>query len=236
MSDGSSRRTCPTDGGYCCRISRSRSRVSCALCSSTGVGSTARSVGCAGRAGAGRAGCAARASVNPPASSAATSTSVFVITPLYTWSPARWLTRGRITPMFRPISTLVAVMALFAPLVAQSKLDPDVNAKIRQEENAHSKIMHTLHMLTDVYGPRVTGSPSLKAAGEWAIREMASWGFSDGHLEPWDFGHPGWVNERFTGHIVSPVKDQLTAEVVAWTPGTDGTETAQAFQLMMPER
>src|SRR6185503_13753532 len=46
----------------------------------------------------------------------------------------------------------------------------------------------------------------------------------------------GWVNERFSAHIVSPVKDQLTAEVVAWTPGTDGTVTAQAYQLMMPER
>jgi len=138
--------------------------------------------------------------------------------------------------MFRRISVLIAVVALLAPVAAQSKLDPDINAKIRQEEDAHSRIMHTLHMLTDVYGPRVTGSPSLKAAGEWAIKEMASWGFTNGRLEPWDFGHPGWVNERFTGHIVSPVKDQLTAEVLAWTPGTDGTVTAQAYQLMMPDR
>ena len=138
--------------------------------------------------------------------------------------------------MFRRLSTLIAVAALFAPLAAQPRLDGDINAKIRQEENAHSKIMHTLHMLTDVYGPRVTGSPSLKAAGEWAIKEMASWGFTNGHLEPWDFGHPGWVNERFSAHIISPVKDQLTCEVVAWTPGTDGTITAQAYQLMMPER
>src|SRR5438067_3889449 len=137
--------------------------------------------------------------------------------------------------MFRRMSTLIALAALAAPLAAQPKLDADINAKIRQEEHAHSTIMHTLHMLTDVYGPRVTGSPSLKAAGEWAIKEMASWGFTNGHLEPWDFGHPGWVNERFTGHIVSPVKDQLTAEVLAWTPSTDGTVTAQAFQLMMPE-
>ena len=138
--------------------------------------------------------------------------------------------------MFRRISALIALAALAAPLAAQSRLDADINAKIRQEEHAHSTIMHTLHMLTDVYGPRLTGSPSLKAAGEWAIKEMASWGFTNGHLEPWDFGHPGWVNERFTAHIVSPVKDQLTAEVLAWTPGTDGTVTAQAFQLMMPER
>src|SRR2546429_1919495 len=128
--------------------------------------------------------------------------------------------------MFRPLSAAALVLALLAPLAAQSRLDAGINARIREEENRHSQIMKTLHMLTDVHGPRVTGSPSLKAAGEWAIKEMGSWGFANGHLEPWDFGHPGWVNERFTGHIISPVKDQLTAEVLAWTPGTDGTVTA----------
>jgi hypothetical protein len=138
--------------------------------------------------------------------------------------------------MFRPLSAAALVLALLAPLAAQSRLDADINAKIRQEENSHSQIMKTLHVLADVYGPRVTGSPSLKAAGEWAITQMESWGFTNGHLEPWDFGHPGWVNERFSAHITAPVKDQLTCEVLAWTPGTNGTVTAQAYQLQLPDR
>jgi hypothetical protein len=137
--------------------------------------------------------------------------------------------------MFRHVSAVVLVFALFAPLAAQ-RMDADINAKIRQEETSHSQIMKTLHMLADVYGPRVTGSPSLKAAGEWAITLMHGWGFANGHLEPWDFGHPGWVNERFSAHITAPVKDQLTCEVLAWTPGTEGTVTAQAYQLQMPDR
>ena len=138
--------------------------------------------------------------------------------------------------MLRRISAAALVLALFAPLAAQSRMDADINAKIRQEENSHSQIMKTLHMLADVYGPRVTGSPSLKAAGEWAIKQMQSWGFSNGHLEPWDFGHPGWVNERFSAHITAPVKDQLTCEVLAWTPGTNGAVSGQAYQLQMPDR
>ncbi|MBA2524302.1 MAG: hypothetical protein H0V18_00770 [Pyrinomonadaceae bacterium] len=35
---------------------------------------------------------------------------------------------------------------------------------------------------------------------------MTDWGFENGHLEPWDFKHPGWLNERLAGHIDSPVK------------------------------
>src|SRR3954468_6163854 len=138
--------------------------------------------------------------------------------------------------MLRYCSAALLLLTLLAPLAAQSPKDAEINARIRQEENSHSQIMKTLHVLADVYGPRVTGSPSLKAAGEWAIAQMQSWGLVNGHLEPWDFGHPGWVNERFSAHITAPVKDQLTCEVLAWTPGTEGTVTAQAYQLAMPDK
>lgn len=62
----------------------------------------------------------------------------------------------------------------------------------------HLQIMKTMHMLADVYGPRLTGSPNHKQAAEWAIKQMTEWGFENGHLEPWNFGHPGWLNERLT--------------------------------------
>ena len=37
-----------------------------------------------------------------------------------------------------------------------------------------------------------------------------------------------------TAHIVSPVKDVLTAEVLAWTPGTDGVVRAEVVQIDKP--
>jgi hypothetical protein len=141
--------------------------------------------------------------------------------------------------MFKRISVavlaLASVLVPFVPLGAQQQLDPTINDKIRQEEEQHSQIMRTLHFLTDVYGPRVTGSPSLKAAGEWSIKTMSSWGFTNGHLEPWNFGHPGWVTDHFEVHIVSPVKSSLVVEPLAWTVGTKGTVTAKAFNLIVPQ-
>ena len=91
-------------------------------------------------------------------------------------------------------------------------------------------------MFTDVYGPRLTGSPNHKAAAEWAVKQLTSWGFDDAHLEPWDFKYPGWANERLTAHLISPVKDPLVCEVLAWTPSTKGTVLAKAYQLVLPER
>ncbi|HXG67206.1 MAG TPA: M20/M25/M40 family metallo-hydrolase, partial [Blastocatellia bacterium] len=106
----------------------------------------------------------------------------------------------------------------------------------RKEGMENSQIMRTLHYLTDVYGPRLTGSPSLKAAGEWAAKQMQSWGLENAHLEPWDFGHPGWTNERLIAHILSPVKEPLTCEVLAWTPGTQGVVKAQVYQIVLPDK
>lgn len=134
---------------------------------------------------------------------------------------------------------LVAAVALATVTSAAGhpeQIDQDTNARIRAEAGERSQILRTMHYLTDVYGPRLTGSPNHKAAAEWAVKQMTEWGFSNGHLEPWEFGHPGWLNERFTGFITSPVKDSLVGEVLAWTPSTRGTVTAEAIQIIPPER
>jgi hypothetical protein len=108
--------------------------------------------------------------------------------------------------------------------------------KIRREGTDNSRILETMHVLTDVYGPRLTGSPNLKAAGEWAIERMHAWGLAKGRLEPWDFNRPGWTNDRLSAHLVSPAKDALVVEALAWTPGTNGPVRAGAVQLTLPQR
>jgi hypothetical protein len=119
---------------------------------------------------------------------------------------------------------------------AQGQPDAEANWKIRREALDNSQIMRTLHFLTDVYGPRLTGSPNHKAAAEWAANQMKSWGLENTRLEPWEFGHPGWQNERLSAHITAPVKDALTCEALAWTPGTNGPVSGPAYQLVLPER
>ena len=129
---------------------------------------------------------------------------------------------------------LLLAVGLSCVLSAQEKIDAATDARIRSEEMEHSQIMHTLHMFTDRYGPRVTGTPNHEAAARWAVDEMTRWGFKNGHLEPWDFGHPGWLNETADGHIVAPVKQNLRFEVLAWTPSTNGLTTASVVELPAP--
>lgn len=135
---------------------------------------------------------------------------------------------------------VVVAGAITAGAAAEERIDQDVYWKIRREGTNNSKILQTVHVLTDLYGPRLTGSPSLKAAGEWVVEQMQSWGLRNGKLEPWDFGaaygRTGWTNDHLSAHIVSPVKDALVVEALAWTPGTNGTVRAPAVRLVLPQR
>jgi carboxypeptidase Q len=134
------------------------------------------------------------------------------------------------------VGVCVFIVSMAPPYAAEEYIDAEINTKIRKEGMDNSKIMRTLHYFTDVYGPRLTGSPQLVAAGEWAIQEMASWGFANSRLEPWEWGYPGWTNDVAIGAIVSPVKDKLEFEVLAWTPSTDGTVKAKAFNMIVPDQ
>lgn len=143
--------------------------------------------------------------------------------------------RGRVAPyvILFVMKSFFPAMAVVGVLCAQTA--DDVNARIRQEEAEHSQVLHTLHILTDRYGPRLTGSPNHEAAAKWAAQQMTAWGFKNAHLEPWDFGHPGWLNETAVGRMTAPIHSNLKFEVLSWTPSTDGPVTAAAIELVPPQ-
>lgn len=136
----------------------------------------------------------------------------------------------------RLLLSLLLILSLMVPLLAQKNEEKDLLERIRKEGTSNSQILKTMHNFADIYGPRLTGSPNHKRAAEWAVQQMTAWGLSNAHLKQWDFGHVGWLNERLTAHILSPVKDSLVCEVFSWTPGTRGIVRAKAYQLVLPER
>ncbi len=123
-----------------------------------------------------------------------------------------------------------AVTVAFAvPLQAQMMDRPDLDAiyKIKQEGFQNSQVMDITSWLTDVYGPRLTGSPNIRTAGEWALQQLTGWGLVNAELEPWGQFGRGWSNERFVVHAVSPQKYPIIGYPSAWTPGTNGPVTAE---------
>ena len=131
--------------------------------------------------------------------------------------------------------TLAACSLAILPALAQAPSLADVNTQLRAQETKDSQLMWWLHEVTDVYGPRLTGSPGLRAAQDFAVGQMVKWGFSNVHLEAWNFNHPGWQNWELEANTVSPFQQALNVRAVAWTPGTNGPIQGTVLVIEPPQ-
>ncbi len=133
------------------------------------------------------------------------------------------------------LASVIAILVGF-PLAAQwpatERLDLDAIYRIKDEGLLRSKVMEIESYLTDVYGPRLTGSPNIKEAADWAQKTMKDWGLANVHLEPWPFGR-GWQNQRFTANALAPRAYPLIAYPKAWTPGTNGPVTGEVVVALI---
>ena len=118
-----------------------------------------------------------------------------------------------------------------SPLAAgETPVDYSVVTQIRDEGFNRSKVMETAAYLTDVIGPRLTGSPAAKKANEWTRDQLASWGLSNAHLESFGPFGSGWSFDRCTVSLVAPLAAPLIALPKAWTPGTAGPVRGKAVK------
>jgi hypothetical protein len=120
--------------------------------------------------------------------------------------------------------TAVVLVLLSAAAAAQvpERLDVATIARITEEGLTRSQVMDHLVWLSDVYGPRVTGSPAFEQASAWAMKSLTAWGLANVHQETFAFGS-GWTIERFSVHLVEPQTQPLIGYPRAWTIGTPGT-------------
>jgi hypothetical protein len=97
-----------------------------------------------------------------------------------------------------------------------------LDQKILTEAKSDSEIMSNLTYLSDMIGPRLTGSAALKRANEWTAERMRSYGLTNVHLEAYTIPM-GWERGIATGRLIEP-NNGLTLSLAAlgWTPGTKG--------------
>lgn len=115
-----------------------------------------------------------------------------------------------------------------AAQVVQEKIDYGVIERIRDEGLNRSQIEELGGYLTDVIGPRLTGSPGMMKANEWTAAKLREWGLQNVQIDPWgEFGR-GWERVSYRGRMVEPFVQPLNAQPVAWTGSTKGLVTGNA--------
>jgi hypothetical protein len=134
--------------------------------------------------------------------------------------------------------TWLAAAAAIASLGGQPRAEPqavdlEATARILTEARERTGLRETAASLTDVYGPRLTGSPRFKAAADYVVSRLNAWGVDDPHLEAWGPFGPGWSSDLVSAAVVSPIASPLLVYPKAWTPGTDGNVRAEAVSALI---
>jgi carboxypeptidase Q len=127
---------------------------------------------------------------------------------------------------------LITTAAFAAPTRAQSQepIDHAMIARIKAEGLERSQMRQLFHTLTDLIGPRLTGSPKYNQSAAWARDRFAEWGLANPRLEPFEFGR-GWSLEKLSIEMLSPWYMPLTGYAEAWTPSTRGVLSGPAVYL-----
>jgi len=110
--------------------------------------------------------------------------------------------------MIRPLAAAAFLAALSLPATAQvvqERVDLSVVQRIRDEAYNHSQVDSILGYLSDVIGPRLTGSPQIKQANDWTAQKLRDYGLTNVVVEPWDslFGR-GWERVSYEGRVLTP--------------------------------
>jgi len=132
----------------------------------------------------------------------------------------------RVTLFTAGLATLlVAALGAMPSKTPNEPIDYASLTRIRAEGLQNSQVMELASWMTDVYGPRLSGSPNIQKAGEWAVATMKDWGLENVAMEPWanqTMFPRGWTNDKFYLAAVSPQAFPMTGMSTAWTPGTNG--------------
>ena len=135
--------------------------------------------------------------------------------------------------MRRTVLILALAASAAGILGAQSeKIDYQMLGRIRDEGLSRSQVMDHISWLSDVYGPRLTGSPAIQQASEWTMKKFKEWGLANVHQERWAFGK-GWSLVRFSAHLVEPQAQPLIGFPQEWSAGTKGPVTADVVRVQI---
>ena len=101
-------------------------------------------------------------------------------------------------------------------------------AALIEEGTQRSKVEQDFRYLTDVIGPRLTGSPGLRRANDWVGQKLLEYGADSVYLEPWPFG-VSWQRGPLTARLVAPHTRRMDAASWAWAPGTNGASAGDVI-------
>lgn len=135
-------------------------------------------------------------------------------------------------PAYAVCSILFGLTCAASTTAQAEPVDDKAVEILRRHGLDESRVMDHLSWICDVHGPRLTGSPNLARAQQWALDRLGSWGLSNPHLESWGPFGKGWRLNRFDMHVIGDNPWPVHAWPKAWSPSLPGRVTGEVVSLL----
>jgi carboxypeptidase Q len=128
----------------------------------------------------------------------------------------------------------LVVLGGAAPLPAQTfPTENDVLRRIWTLGMDESHAPRLAQALLDSIGPRLTGTPQMSAANDWAVAVLRGWGV-DARNEQYGTWR-GWRRGHTHIDLVAPRQRTLEGTMLAWSPGTPRGRAVEGPVILLPE-
>jgi hypothetical protein len=130
---------------------------------------------------------------------------------------------------FAAALVVLSTPGLLPAQVIQERVDLSIVQRIRDEAFNRSQIPELASYLTDVIGPRLTGSTGMRRANDWTAEQFRTFGLVNVKVEPWGRFGRGWERVSYAGRMLEPYVQPLNGQPLAWSGSTRGTVTGPAM-------
>ncbi len=118
-------------------------------------------------------------------------------------------------------------------LFAQERADTTTIRHIKSKALQNSQVIDNVFFLSDVIGPRLTGSPAFRAAGDWIINLLHNYKLDNIQKEQLNWGR-GWSYKKFGFYLMEPYIASLIASPGPLSSGTHGFINGEPFLAPAP--
>ncbi|MCI4669049.1 MAG: M20/M25/M40 family metallo-hydrolase [Bacteroidia bacterium] len=119
------------------------------------------------------------------------------------------------------------LLLLFASLFSFSQSNQEILQKLESISDSSSSIQNSLVYLSDVYGPRMMGTPKYYNSVLWAEKELKKWGVANVRLQSFDENYVGWELEGFSMEFSKPHYAPLSAYPLAFSKSSKGSQEGE---------
>ncbi len=128
-------------------------------------------------------------------------------------------------------SNILFITCILGGFNAIGQTQAQALSKIKTEGFQKSQVMQLISDLSDVYGPRLTGSNQYYTAAQWAKKTLENWGADRVYFENYCDDCMGWEVKSFNVEMTSPAYMKIQAYPFAWTESSNGVQVGDLISI-----